>query len=448
MNKSIAIKRNRRIDILKIPEKAGVYAFVCAKGKKLYIGKAKNLRSRLRSYFQKDFSLNNPQKENLILESKKIQIEVLSSEIEALIKESFLIKKHRPKYNIIFKDDKNYFFVGFTKGQFPKIIITHQTKILDTKYGMLDWIGPFVSGKALKITLKTLRKIFPYCTCIKPHKRPCLNAQIGLCLEHCCLVNLEKLNFQMKFNSHKLEYRKNISAIKKILTGRSKKLLRDLKREMLNEAKSENFEKADAIKNKITALEKVLAHKKILEKDFSGNLEISEQIIIGKEKIDFSQIKRIEAFDISIFQGKNPVGSMVVFNKKDLGNFSPDKSQYRKFKIKNVFGINDPAMIGEIIRRRFTHKEWPLPDLVLIDGGRPQLNEALKNFLKSAINKSTVFMALAKREELVYTVNNKYPVRTDVLAPSVSLLFKAIRDEAHRFAVSFHQKLREKSLYV
>ncbi len=443
-----------KIDFFSIPEKSGVYFFIGKNNEKLYIGKAKNLRSRLRSYFSKDFSFHNPQKAHLISELKKIKIEVLESEIEALIRESLLIKKYKPKYNVIFKDDKNYFFVGFTKEIFPKIIIAHQIHVKNFKVKIKNWIGPFVSGRALKITLKTLRKVFPYCTCLKTHQKPCLNAQIGLCRGFCCLENTFKTQSKeaklllKDLFQNKLEYQKNINAIKRVLSGKSKKLLKDLNQEMLKEAENENFEKAQIIKNKILAFERIISHKKVFEKNHIGNFVINDKIIIEKTIIDFSKVKKIEAFDVSILQGKNPVGAMVVFEKDSNGFFMPQKTHYRRFKIKNIKGNNDPAMIAQIIQRRFKHKKWIMPDLILIDGGKAQLNEALKNLKKFDIHKDIIFIALAKREELVYTVDNKNPVKIDTLPEDVGLLFKAIRDEAHRFAINFHKHLREKSLYV
>jgi len=441
MAKKILLIKNRKIDFSKVPEKPGVYLFISSKGQKLYIGKAKNLKNRLRSYFQKDFYLTNPAKANLINQSFKIQLEVLDSEIEALIKESFLIKRYKPKYNIIFKDDKNYFFVGFSKDPLPKIIITHQTKILNNKYKIKKWIGPFVSGKALKQTLKALRKVFPFCTCLNLHSRPCLNAQIGLCLGFCCL-NQEVSSFD------KLKYRRNIASIKKVLEGKTKRLLVEFKKQMIDAAKNEDFEKANELKEKIINLEKIFAHKSILEKEFSQNQTFDDKIILGKTMIDFSKIKRVEGFDISIFQGSQAVGSMVVFTKNQENIFTPDKSQYRKFKIKTVFKINDPAMMGEIISRRFAHNEWPLPDLVLIDGGKGQLNQALKNFKKYDINKKIIFLALAKKKELVYTAYNKDYTPLNSLPAFFSLLLKAVRDEAHRFCLFFHRDLREKNIYA
>lgn len=447
MKKSIIVA-DGKIDFLKVPEKAGVYTFISSKGQRLYIGKAKNLRSRLRSYFHKDFSLNNPLKAHLIKESKKIQLEVLPSEIEALIKESFLIKRYKPKYNIIFKDDKSYFFVGFTKERFPKVLICHQSEILNPKYGLQKWIGPFISGRSLKTALKALRKIFPYCTCLKPHRRLCLNAQLGLCFGDCCIVNERASQLNNLINNRfKKQYRQSIQAIKQILKGQRKRLIANFKREMIAASKKEDFEKANELKRKIIGLEKILAHKKVLEKDFNNYFE-ADKVVIGKSELDLAQINRIEGYDISIIQGSLPVGSMVVFEKLPNGSFAPNKKEYRKFRIKTVLGMNDPAMIGEIIKRRLKHFNWPLAQLILIDGGKSQLNEALKNYKKSGIKEKIFFLALAKREELVYTANNQYPVALKTLPSYFSLLVQAVRDEAHRFAITFHRSLREKNIYA
>src|SRR3990167_7475463 len=164
----------------KIPQLPGVYFFKDNRGKTLYIGKATNLRARLRFYFAENQT--SLKVKTLISESKTLDWETLGSETEALIREAELIKKHLPKYNVLMRDDKQYFYVGFTKEKFPKIFITHQ------KNKSANYLGPFTEGGVLRSALKTLRRAFPYCTCKKPHRRPCLNARIGRCLGYCCVA--------------------------------------------------------------------------------------------------------------------------------------------------------------------------------------------------------------------------------------------------------------------
>ena len=209
----------------KIPQLPGVYFFKDNRGKTLYIGKATNLRARLRFYFAENQT--SLKVKTLISESKTLDWETLGSETEALIREAELIKKHLPKYNVLMRDDKQYFYVGFSKEKFPKIFITHQPispkpslgHALNSVWDKVDYIGPFTEGGVLRSVLKTLRRAFPYCTCRKPHKWPCLNAKIGRCIGYCC-NQIQNSKFKIQ------NYRQNISSIKTILSGRNRGLTR------------------------------------------------------------------------------------------------------------------------------------------------------------------------------------------------------------------------------
>src|SRR3989344_2871609 len=195
----------------KIPSDPGVYFFRNKSGKILYVGKANNLKARLSSYFQKN--QKSLKTKSLLNEASSISWNILNSETEALIKESELIKKYQPKYNVLMRDDKQYFFVAITKETYPRIFLTHQpTK--NYKLSTIDYIGPFTDGAALKSVLKLLRRIFPYCTCKNTHKNLCLNARIGRCLGYCCITERQDI-------TKKIQYSKNISSIKKILSGKN-----------------------------------------------------------------------------------------------------------------------------------------------------------------------------------------------------------------------------------
>lgn len=418
-----------------IPNSPGVYTF--RRGKEfLYVGKAVDLKRRLVSYFRKNVIWKVV---SLLKEATKLDWIETSSEIAAFIKESELIKKYRPKFNYQFRDDKNYFYVGTTKEEFPRIFITHQL----TKGK--NYLGPFTSGKALKTTLRLLRRIFPYCTCKTLHKRPCLNSEIGRCLNVCCVKNYRGPISIVD------EYHQNIKNIIKILNGKSKKLIRELRGRMRELSTKQDFEKAAIARDQIVGLENVFSHRQLLEVRLPAgnrtswrNVKKALQSILGTTQ----EISRVEGYDISNISGTEATGSMVVF----IDGY-PAKSEYRKFKIKTVQGSNDVKMLKEVIKRRLAHPEWPYPDLMLIDGGKAQLNVAIATSKfkvpakggSASGGKSLKFKvaALAKREEELYTENIKSPVRLDSLPHHMANFLKHIRDESHRFAKKYHHKLRE-----
>ena len=411
--------RNFKKIVGKAPQTPGVYFFKNARGRVLYVGKAINLRARLRSYTRGGW------KEDMLREASKVSWQELSSDIEALIHESELIKRLKPQHNIWMRDDKNYFFVTFTKDRFPRIFLTHQP----TQEKRAVFIGPFTDGGALKETLGLLRRIFPYCTCsaYTRHKRRCVNAEIGKCLGFCCADIPVSTRVATK-------YRENIVAIKKVLSGKTKLLERALTKKMAALSEQQRYEEARGIRDQIAGLARIFKHRHFIQRD--GASEYERAVAKLTEILDTQKpISRIECFDISHHAGSAPVASMAVFK-----NGRPAKNEYRKFIIRYVSGINDPAMIQEVISRRLKHTEWPTPDLIIVDGGKPQLNAAHK------ITKKIFLGAIAKREEELYIAGQKEPYRLKTLPPPLLHLITAIRDEAHRFAIGFHRKRRRKSL--
>ena len=347
----------------KAPHTPGVYFFKNRRGRIIYVGKAANLRARLRSYTQPGW------KENMLREASSVSWEELSSDIEALIRESELIKKLKPHHNILMRDDKNYFFVAITKDIFPRIFLTHQPdKDIGRPLGRPMSIGPFTDGNALKETLRLLRRTFPYCTCPARtrrahmgHKRRCVNAELGKCLGFCCV--------DVPARAHdSARYRKNIASIKKVLTGKTRALEHSLARAMERAAKAQRYEEARATRDQIASLKRIFEHREYLKKDIPAERERALQLLT--ELLHLArEPKRIECYDISHHQGSSSVASMVVFE-----NGVPAKNEYRKFIIRQVKGINDPAMLAEALARRLTHREWQSPDLILVDGGKAQLN--------------------------------------------------------------------------
>ena len=399
-----------------------------------------------------------------------------TSEIEALILESQLIKKHKPQFNVMLRDDKQYFYVSFTNDKFPRIYLTHQPqfylppKISNDKFQITnqipsqnvkikhseknwkleignwklnsaeaEFLGPFTDGSAIKTTLRLLRRIFPYCTCKQKHNNYCLNYHIENCPGFCCLKQ-QNLNFQK-------EYLKNINAIKDILTGKRANLIEKLKKEMLVFGKKHNFEKAIELRTKITKLEKVFQNAQII----ANYEERSASLLTLKELKKILKLpnlpRRIEGYDISNIQGTFSTGSMVVFI-----NGQSDNKQYRQFKINTITSSNDTAMLNELLTRRFNHPEWPYPDLILVDGGKGQLN-SVRSVISNEIKKikyKIPIIALTKNARHqgshIFLGNKKMPILLKNMPTDVKNLILQIDAEAHRFAINYYKKLHSRSL--
>ncbi len=413
--------------ISQLPKSPGVYAFKDNKSY-LYIGKAINIKDRVKNHFQQNKLFLN--------KIEKIGFLKTDSEIEALLLEAKLIKKYQPKFNVIWRDDKNYFYVGVTKEDFPRIFITHQKQRTENKEQRTKYVGPFTDGKALKQTLKVLRKVFPYCSCKNLPKRPCLWYQLDRCPAPC----LSKSNLGIQLSSWRIKMKKecqrNVKNLIKVLKGEKKQVLKDLKKEMKNTAKEENFETAVKIRNQIFSLERILAHSKILDSWFVYPKWTEIEKILKKILETKHKISKIEAYDISNIQGQLATGSMVTFIKGKA-----DKNFYRKFRLKIAGKPNDIAMIKEILKRRFLHSEWPYPDLVLIDGGKAQLN-AVKSIIQLNNLKIPV-LAIAKRKNELYVEGRKRPILLKKLPREIFNLILQLRDEAHRFAIKYHKNLRK-----
>ncbi len=467
--------------IKKAPKKPGIYIFKNKAGEFLYIGKAGNLKNRVRQYLRPD--PERPFLKHLMNEAEKVDFKTTSSEIEALILESRLIKEKQPKYNVMFRDGKQYFYIGITKDEFPRLFLTHQPykiagkkfktqksnfksnpnvlklKIenLNLSYQSIQYIGPFTDGNALKTTLRLLRRVFPYCTCLsardpakrdkQKHNNFCLNYHIGKCLGICCLKQQsQNSNFQFSIFNESKKYRKNIKAVKEILSGKKDVLLKSLRKELISLGKNQEFEKAIELRDKIEKLEKIFANAKIIQdaKYGPGTAEAALERLVRIFKL-IRLPGRIEGYDISNIQGQNAVGAMVVFVAGQ-----PDKNEYRKFKIYLKEAPDDTAMLKEVLLRRFIHPEWPKPDLIFIDGGKGQLNAAKNAIAKpSAFAKAsadTAIISLAKGKQEVFSTTLKKPVSMKKLPPEVRNLILHIDSEAHRFAISYYRKIHRRKI--
>ncbi len=396
-----------------LPKTSGVYCF--KNGKELiYIGKAINIQSRVKNHF------NQPSyRDNLFIDKvEKIGYLETNSEIEALILEANLIKKYQPKFNVVWRDDKNYFYVAITKDKCPIIYITHQ------KTENAEYIGPFVEGTALKKTLRFLCRVFPYYTQARHPKTKCTWCHLDLCPGPNPDLGL---------------YKKNIKKLILILKGKRSAVLNSLKGEMKQLSKENRFEEAGKIRDRIYNLQQVMSHTHVIESaKVAPTPDVGATLakILGVNK----EIYRIECYDVSNIQGKSATGSMVVFI-----DGRPNKNLYRKFKIKMKNEPNDIAMLEETLQRRFMHPEWQYPEVILIDGGIAQLNIAIK--VKEQFHRIVLLViSIAKGRQELFIEGRKNPIPLKSLPQEIYNLILQLDDEAHRFAIAYHKKLRKKSL--
>lgn len=429
-----------------LPTKPGVYIFKNEKNRPIYVGKARDLKKRISSYFSNKALDSKTLK--LTSEAKFIEHIIVASEIEAFLLESSLIKKYKPIYNVRLIDDKTFPHLeinpglakrsGTGKKPVPYVVLTRK---LENKNAI--YLGPYTSATDLKIVLRLLRRIFPYQSVKKHPNRRCLYSHIGLC--PCIPIFPEKLP----------EYRKNIRNLVSFLKGDKDKVIHDLEREQKNYVRHEEFEKAGEIQRKIEKIGYITSETynpfKYEEKPDFYFERIKAEIdslkeILTKYGIAVNALHRIECYDISNISGKNPTGSMVVFIDGDS-----IKNEYRKFRIRFKKTPDDFEMMREVLRRRIKRSDWEIPNLIVIDGGRGQVSAVLQVFTEEKINIPVI--GLAKRKEtLIIPIRINHgvdflEVKLPKSTPGVNLL-RRIRDEAHRFAIAYHRLLRKKALNI
>lgn len=419
------------IDKRVIPHKSGIYIFKDAGKNILYVGKAIDLYHRVASYFSKSFT--NFKTSQMVEKIKSLETIVVESELEALILEANLIKKHKPPYNIRLTDDKDYLYIAITKGDFPQIITARKKDLRQFKY----YFGPFPSSTTVKNTLKQLRRVFPWCSnppgIRNKNFRPCFYYHINLCPGACKGEILKK------------DYNLTINRFLNFLKGNKGQLINELEKEMAYYSKAQSFEEALKIKKIINNIEYITQPNRVslyLENKNFLEQENLKAISMLKNELNLKTLpSRIEAYDISNIQGLSASGSMVVLTNGEI-----DKSQYRRFKIQIGGKPNDYAMHQEIIKRRLKHPEWGIPQLILIDGGRGQARAAKQVTSSSTLFREIPIFGIAKRFEWLY------PPEKEVIKLSKRnlglRLIQKIRDESHRFAISYHRKLRSKTLGI
>lgn len=402
-------------EIEKLPDSCGVYLLKTKQGSTLYVGKASSLKKRVASYFvDKNVSVKN---KILKEEAEKIDYIKCESPEQALILEAALIKEKKPKFNVSLKDGKNYPYVEITREKFSRVFLSRPK----SKEGSF-FFGPYTDTGLLKKALKVLRQVFPFCSCRLQKKagrrrNPCLYHHIKLCPGPCA----GKITAS--------EYKENIRAIKKVLKGKRFELISTYRKKMEKLSGLQKFEAAGDLYNKIVSLENI----------YRGRPKPHELIAL-KESLNLPRLPLlIEAIDISVLRQKDAVGSVVVF--KD--GFAQKKS-YRRFLIKKARNCGDCKQIEEIISRRYLRlvkEKKPLPSLILIDGGRGQLGSAQKILKQLKLDVPVV--ALAKQNKEVWLPGKNSPKIFFQDSPALHLL-ERIRDEAHRFAFSYHLIRRRK----
>jgi excinuclease ABC subunit C len=534
-----------------IPHKPGVYQYWDSEKELIYIGKAKDLRNRVGSYFNKDLNVNAKTRV-LVSKIRNITFTIVDTEVDAWLLENSLIKKHQPRYNVMLKDDKTYPWIIIKNENYPRIFWTRRIIRDGSKY-----LGPYASVSMMHNILELIRETYPLRTCNLPLTREnidkgkfrvCLEYQLGNCKGPCQSLQTEE------------DYDNSIEEIKDILNGKIGTVLRGLKTELDNAVANMNFEYAHKLKRKFDLLENYQSKSTVVNSSITDvdvfsiaseekyafvnflkimngtiiqtqtielkkrldetdeellTLAISEfrsrynshskEIIVPfeidledtagirftvpklgekkklldlsqknvmffkKEKIDqyeklnpevrterllaqmmkdlrMNQLPRhIECFDNSNFQGKYPVSAIVVFK-----DGKPSKKDYRHFNVKTVEGPNDFATMEEAVHRRYRRmleEGTELPQLIIIDGGKGQLSAALKSLRLLGIDKQVTVIGIAKRLEELYYPGDQYPLYLDKKSETLKVI-QQLRDEAHRFGITFHRKKRDKGTLV
>jgi excinuclease ABC subunit C len=407
--------KSQELSTYNLPDSPGVYYFLGPKKEILYVGKATSLKDRVKSYFGKDLiNTRGPLLVKMVEESIALDYSTTDSVLEALMCEALQIKKHTPPYNSAEKDNKSFQMVVITDEDFPRIITVRARNLTFWKKEKANYkpkyiFGPFPHAGELREALKIIRRIFPYrdekC---KLTGKPCFNTQIGLCPGVCAGW------------MSKVEYRKRVRRIKLFFEGKKDVLIKDLEKEMRTLAKAQKFEEASKLKRTIYALEHI-QDVALIKRDM--------------ERVNADAF-RIEAYDIAHLGGKEVVGVMTVVIDGELA-----KDQYRKFKIK-VDKNDDVNSLKEVLSRRLNHSEWSFPNLVVVDGGLAQMNAAQE-----------VLRERGLAIEAVSVLKDEHHKAKKVLGESLAIKdwgrsILVANSEAHRFAIGYHRKLRNKGFRI
>ncbi|MAT69233.1 MAG: excinuclease ABC subunit C [Planctomycetaceae bacterium] len=419
----------------KFPDTPGCYLFQDQAGRVLYVGKAKNLRARAGSYFLKA-AAEDSRTAQLVTEAYDIDFLECDSEVDALLTEARLVKDVQPKFNRDLRDDKTFPYLQITTHEdFPRVEITREPRSSGVKL-----YGPFANVGQLRGALQVLQRVFQFRTCSLDIEdgderwrwfRPCLLASIRQCTAPCNL------------RISKEEYRKDVQRLRQFLDGNRRKLLKEMEAEMQEAAKLLRFEQAARLRDELKMLESI-GDRGDLDKHEQPEVfyQDPKKGLAGLRKVlKLAETPRtIEGVDIAHLQGSETVASLVQFI-----DGLPFKPGYRRFRIREVAGVDDYASMHEVVSRRFKRLDDEgamQPDILLIDGGKGQLGKALQAFDALKIAPPLV-LSLAKKEELIYVMGRDQPLRLSRHAYALRLL-QYVRDEAHRSAQHYHHLLRRK----
>ncbi len=406
-------------DPSQLPDTPGIYLYYGHNKELLYVGKATSLRSRVRSYFR---GKRTPRPiEEMIHEVVKIDYRQTDSVLEAIILEALSIRRFHPKYNVLGKDDKSWNYLVLTREEFPSLRTAreHDLEALsraEIKKKYLKIFGPF-PGLNAKATLKLLRQLFCFSTCEPGAGRPCFYYEIEQCLGVCMGTVTAK-------EYHELVIR----PLSLFLDGKKKQVVKEFEKQMKVASRAQNFETAARLRNQLQSLYRI------------HDVALLNNSFYADEGSNDPNAKRlrIEGYDISNLGMTDKVGSMVVFD-----NNGPISSQYRKFTIKTVEGQSDVDSLAEVINRRLNHTEWPFPDVFLIDGGRPQVNKVNQVLGERQIHIPVVGIAKGpERKRNDFILGTLTPAFIGFVDEHRSLLVR-VRDEAHRFAITFNRSKRK-----
>ncbi|MCR4264466.1 MAG: GIY-YIG nuclease family protein [Candidatus Roizmanbacteria bacterium] len=423
------------MNLSRIPTTPGIYQFLNEDGEILYVGKAIHLKNRVKSYFQKN--ILSPKTQQLVKQIKKIKTIKTESEFEALLLEARLINSIQPKYNITWRDDKHPLYIKITKEEFPKIQTIRRE---DDKKSV--YFGPFPSSTTVRQTLKFLREIFPYCSEKHVGKRPCFYSHIGLC-DPCpnSIATLTGADYQRDLR----RYRKNITMIRRVLEGKAKSVVRQLETYMKHYAAENEFEQAAQVKRQLDKID-YLRQLRTPVKEYMKNPNLyddvrQEELNELASVLHLPSLSHIEGYDISNIQGTHATGSMVTFIDGE-----PEKSYYRRFKIRLKDTPDDTFMMHEMLMRRLAHEDWPYPDLIMVDGGKGQINAARHAMHRRSVSLPLIGLAKRLEEIVVPQENNTFKVIRLPESSKALHILQRVRNEAHRFANTYHRKLRSQGM--
>ncbi len=423
--------------VKQFPNTPGVYLMKDATGRVLYVGKAKNLRNRAGHYFTKA-AADDPRTSDLVPLIADIDFLPAESEVDALLLEARLVKDIQPRFNVELKDDKSFPYLQIRmREDFPRVEFTRSPRRKGVRL-----YGPFTSARTLRHAIQVLQRIFQFRTCSLDIDaddsrwrwfRPCLLHSIRQCTAPCNL------------RVTKEDYRKQIRKLRLVMEGKKDRLLAEMEREMQEASTALLFEKAARLRDDIAALQK-LGERGDVAKDVQPEvfpIDPKRGLAGLRKVLALEKVPRtIEGVDIAHLGGEDTVASLVHFI-----DGLPFKPGYRRYRIKSVRGVDDFASIREVVTRRFRRKlreEEVFPDILLIDGGKGQLNAALDAFRVLGVEPPTL-ISLAKREEEIYRPGEQEPLKLSRHSAALRLL-QYVRDEAHRFAQHYHHLLRRKKM--